>query len=149
MYFLKTGKYLAIFCKSVWKYLSFLFHPAGRTLSSDFLDRGRPKGANVFFGQFFPENCMKMKQIGPGMSRVPHPLPLGSINGTSQRSECSSCRVFCVFNTYPLLDEGAVCRVDRSGSIVALPWFNSSILESGKSSPRGPTAVNPETQYIC
>ena len=88
MYFLKTGKYLAIFYKRVWKYLSFLFHPAGRTLSSvaDIVGgqyRGRPKGTNVFFGQFFPENCMKMKQTGPGVSRVPHPLPLGSINATS------------------------------------------------------------------
>ena len=34
----------------------------------DFVDGGAPTpkaGANLLFGQIFPENCMKIKEIGP------------------------------------------------------------------------------------
>ena len=44
----------------------------------DFPDSGRqPKGgANLLFGQFFPENCMKIKEIGPrGEARSSPPDP--------------------------------------------------------------------------
>ena len=46
----------------------------------DFLDgtgaNPQDRGASLLFGEFFPKNCMKMKEIGPG---APHPL--GSANG--------------------------------------------------------------------
>ena len=36
-------------------------------------------GANLLFGQKFPENCMKIKEFGPGGERVPG-CPLRSAN---------------------------------------------------------------------
>ena len=45
----------------------------------DFQEKGAPTpkvwGANLIFGQKFPENCMKMKEFGPG-GRVSLASPL-------------------------------------------------------------------------
>ena len=43
-----------------------------------------PKGGgkNLLFGHFFPENCMKMKEIRPGGgARIPGAPPLRSTTG--------------------------------------------------------------------
>ena len=54
-------------------------------VDTGFQRRGRqpPRwGANLLFGQIFPENCMKIKEFGPG-GRVPGaPPPLRSANAS-------------------------------------------------------------------
>ena len=49
-----------------------------------------PKSAIIF--QFFAENCMKMKEFGPGGARVPG-APLGSANAISTRRIVSYANV--------------------------------------------------------
>ena len=48
-------------------------------LDTQVADPGFPRGGggNLLFGQNFPENCIKMKELGPGVGgwRIPGALP--------------------------------------------------------------------------
>ena len=88
-------------------------------------------GANLLFGQIFPQNCMQIKDIAPGCASLPHPLdrPMASERRSVEKSSKICCVVDRKFEVnHRISDSSNLKRHEKCFVCCYLSTRSSSIL---------------------